>query len=236
MVKVIEVLVVEDEKAIRDMIRFALPVAEFKMTEAADAKEALRLLQSQTPDIMILDWMLPGKSGIEFIKWIREESQYPDLPVVMLTARAEEENRVKGLGVGADDYIIKPFSPLELIARLRAVLRRGPIQSPQDILSFKEIRIDLVKREATIFDKPLQLTRNEFDLLVFFIRHCGRSYSRDMLLSNVWRHGTFVDDRAVDAQIKRLRQRLRPYEYDHYVQTVRGFGYKWSDEGECPRQ
>ncbi len=222
------ILIIEDEVAIRDMIRFSLPTQEFTMFEAESTLQAEKKLADQIPDIIVLDWMLPGKSGIDFIRWLKQQPLLQDIPIIMLTAKAEEENKIKGLETGADDYITKPFSPSELIARIKTILRRGPLVLPNGIIQIKELSLDTKSHQVIINNEKISLTPIEYRLLYFFLTHQNRVYSRDQLLTQVWSGDTFIDERTVDVQIRRLRSRLNPYGYDQMVQTVRGEGYQFT--------
>lgn len=228
--KATRILVIEDEAAIRDMIRFALAQTSFVMEEAENTIQAERMLADSIPNIILLDWMLPGKSGIDFIRWLKQQNLYRDIPIIMLTAKAEEENKVKGLETGADDYITKPFSPKELIARIKTILRRGIQTTPEGIIQFKELYIQPDNQQVTINNQKVKLTPVEYRLLHFFLMHQNRVYSRDQLLSFIWGTQTYIDDRTVDVQIQRLRNRLKPYAYDIYLQTVRSSGYLFSSD------
>lgn len=224
------ILVVEDESAIRDMIRFALPSSEFIMLEAENVSEAVRQLTERTPNLIILDWMLPGKSGIDFIKWLKQKPLVSEIPVIMLTARAEEENKIKGLEIGADDYITKPFSPGELIARIKTILRRGSLITPTGIIHVKALSLDVNTHQVMIGDAVLALTSVEYRLLHFFLTHQNRVYTRDQLITHIWGNSTYIDERTVDVQVRRLRNCLKPYSYHVCIETVRGAGYRFSGE------
>jgi len=225
------ILVVEDEEAIRDMIRFGLQT-HFTVLEASDCLAAEHVMAEQLPDLILLDWMLPGKSGVEFTQQLRKTKLTQHIPIIMLTARAEEGNKIKGLASGADDYITKPFSPKELTARIHAVLRRGPIQSPGNLLVANQLQLDINQHTVTIRGKAIDLTHNEFRLLHFLLSHTEHVFSRDDLINHAWGPGVFIDERTVDAQIKRLRQVLKPHGYDQYIETVRGVGYRFNTTPE----
>jgi two-component system phosphate regulon response regulator PhoB len=219
-------LIVEDEAAIRDMLSFAIPTDEFELAEAEDANSAMQQLAQKTPDLILLDWMLPGKSGIEFIKWLKQQQAYKDIPVIMLTAKAEEANKIKGLMTGADDYVTKPFSPAELIARIKVVLRRGPLASPEDEIKIKELVLNMAKHSISINGQALRLSPIEYKMLSFFMRHPNKTYSRDQLLTRVWSGESFNDDRTVDVQIRRVRDKLKQHNYQDLIKTIRGAGYQ----------
>lgn len=224
-----KILIVEDEEAIRDMIRFSFVTEQnFITLEASHVAEAIKILSNDLPDIILLDWMLPGKNGVELIKWLKQQPLYRDIPVIMLTAKAEEENKIKGLESGADDYITKPFSPVELIARIKTILRRGPMINPAGIVHFKALSILVDQQQIQIEQKTLDLTPIEYRLLYFFVTHPNRVYSRNQLISLVWGTSTYIDDRTVDVQIRRLRDQLKPYGYEQYIKTVRGAGYQFT--------
>lgn len=219
-------LVVEDETAIRDMIRFALPKDEFIMLDAENTSQAQTILATQIPHLILLDWMLPGQSGIEFIKKLKQHELTNNIPVIMLTAKAEEENKIKGLETGADDYITKPFSPNELIARIKTVLRRGTLVMPDGIIKVKNIILNTYNHQVSINDDILKLTVNEYKLLQFFMSHQQKTYTRDQLITHVWGGDSYIDERSVDVQIRRLRDRLKPYGYQQLIKTIRGIGYQ----------
>jgi len=228
--KKINILVIEDEAAIRDMIRFSLPVDNFNMLDAESTNAAERLLADHIPDIIILDWMLPGKSGIDFIKWLKLQALLKDIPIIMLTARAEEENKIKGLEAGADDYITKPFSPAELIARIKSVLRRGPLIAPEGIIQVNALQLDANKHQVTIENKSVELSPIEYRLLYFFMTHPNKTYTRDQLITLIWGGNVYIDERTVDGQIRRLRDQLKPHGYHNLIKTVRGVGYQFIGE------
>ncbi|MCD6047643.1 MAG: phoB [Gammaproteobacteria bacterium] len=223
--KKIHLLIVEDEAPIRDMIKFSLP-AEFVVTEAENTAQAKTCIADRQPDIILLDWMLPGMSGVEFAKALRSATLTKNIPIILLTAKAEEENKIKGFDAGADDYITKPFSPRELIARIRSILKRGPIAYPDEVLVIGDIALNLQKHEVKIKNDILSLTPVNYRLLAFFMKHPNRTYSRDQLLQHVWENALEKTDRVVDVQIKRLRAVLSPYGCSEIIQTVRGSGYK----------
>ncbi len=220
------ILVVDDEKAIRDMVRLALEKEDFNVAEAQDTSIAKEEIAKQTPDLILLDWMLPKSSGIEFAKTIRKDKVLQHIPIIMLTAKAEEENRVKGFACGIDDYVIKPFSPRELVARIRAICRRGMLEQPDDIITVGELSMNTVTHEVIIAEQTIRLNPIEYRLLNFFLTHKDRVYSREQLLHYVWSANTDVDDRTVDVHILRLRRSLSINNYDRLIQTVHGIGYK----------
>ena len=222
------ILVVEDEPAIRDMIGFALKQAGLQYDEAADAEQALVAVASSPPDLILLDWMLPGMSGADLVRRLRSEELTADLPVIMLTARVGESDRVHGLELGADDYVTKPFSPRELIARINAVLRRSVEHTADKPIEFSGLSLDPVGHRVQTDGETLNLAPTEFRLLHFFMSNPDRVYSREQLLDRVWGRGIFVEERTVDVHIRRLRKALAARAYDRFVQTVRGAGYRFS--------
>jgi two-component system phosphate regulon response regulator PhoB len=225
------VLIIEDESAIRDMLRLALENAEFNIIEAGNVAEAAALLDKEKPEIILLDWMLPGGSGMEYIAKLKSSPSTKAIPIIMLTARAEEHNKVVGLEQGADDYITKPFSPRELIARIRSVLRRGG-RVMDGYLSTGALRINEKTNEVWIQNEKLSLTPIEFQLLLFFVKHPRRVYSREQLLDHVWPRQEDILPRVVDVNIKRLRHRLKPFNYENAIVTVRGIGYQFKENLE----
>ncbi len=224
------ILIVEDEIAIRDMLQFALTPAGFHVVEASNAKEAELQIAKTIPDLILLDWMLPGVSGIDFTKQLKKNKTTQSIPIIMLTARAEEENKIKGLTVGADDYVTKPFSPRELIARIKTVLRRGVLMNPDSVIQVRELQLNVDTHEVTIQTQRIELKPIEYKILHFFVTHQNRVYSREQLLMHIWGGETNVDERTVDVQIKRLRNCLQPFGYDAYIRTVRGSGYQFTEK------
>lgn len=222
----INLLLIEDESAIRDMIRFSLPENEFNLLDAESTRQANRMLSNYKVDLVLLDWMLPGGSGIDFIKWMKQQDLYQNIPIIMLTAKAEEENKIKGLMTGADDYITKPFSPKELNARIKAVLRRGILVQPSNEITFKNLVVNLNTSEIKVGDQELSLTPVEFKMLVFFLKNPNKTYNRNQLMNHIWGVGVFILDRTVDVQIRRLRDKLKKYDMHDFIKTIRGMGYK----------
>lgn len=222
------ILVVEDETAIREMICFVLEQNGFQPIEAEDYDSALSFLIDPYPDLVLLDWMIPGGSGLQVIKQMKRESNTRDIPVIMLTAKGEEEDKVQGLETGADDYVIKPFSPKELVARVKAILRRLSPMSAEDIIEFNGLGLDPVSHRVTSQDKPIDMGPTEFKLLHFFMTHPERVYSREQLLNYVWGTNVYVEDRTVDVHIRRLRKAIEEDGHDRMIQTVRGTGYRFS--------
>ena len=221
-------LVVEDESAIRDMVGFTLERAGFDWTGASDVAEADSQINSRQPDLIILDWMLPGISGVDFARRVRRNAATRNIPIIMLTARSEEDDRIKGLDAGADDYISKPFSPRELIARVKAVLRRSLGNESEKIIQFNGLRLDATSYRVSIENQAVDMGPTEFRLLHFFMTHPERVYSRGQLLDNVWGNNVYIEDRTVDVHIRRLRKVLAGHGYDTLIQTVRGAGYRFS--------
>ncbi len=222
------VLVVEDEDAIRGMLMMILEQSGFAPIAAADAEDAQKALDDNLPDLILLDWMLPGISGVEWARRLKKEPVYRDIPIILLTARGEEEDKVRGLEIGADDYMTKPFSPKELVARIRAVLRRsGKIQGQAQII-LGDLILDTEQHRLSIGDKQLEVSPTEFRLMHFFMTHPDKVYSRTQLLDQVWGRSVYIDERTIDVHIRRLRKILEEYGREDLVQTVRGFGYRFS--------
>ncbi|SPZ00700.1 phosphate regulon transcriptional regulator (two-component response regulator) [Proteus mirabilis] len=200
----------------------------FQPIEAEDYDTALSFLIDPYPDLVLLDWMIPGGSGIQVIKQMKRENNTRDIPIIMLTAKGEEEDKVKGLETGADDYVIKPFSPKELVARVKAILRRLSPMSAEDVIEFNGLSLDPVSHRVTSQDKPIDMGPTEFKLLHFFMTHPERVYSREQLLNYVWGTNVYVEDRTVDVHIRRLRKAIEQDGHDRMIQTVRGTGYRFS--------
>lgn len=222
------ILVVEDEAPIREMVCFVLEQNGFQPQEAEDYDSALQHLKEPWPDLLLLDWMLPGGSGLQLIKQLKRDAMTRDIPVVMLTARGEEEDRVRGLETGADDYITKPFSPKELVARIKAVMRRISPMAVEEAIEIQGLRLDPLSHRVTGADNPLDMGPTEFKLLHFFMTHPERVYSREQLLNQVWGTNVYVEDRTVDVHIRRLRKVLEQSGHQRMIQTVRGTGYRFS--------
>ena len=225
-----QILVVEDEASIRDMLRFALERAEFRIVLAGNAQEARLRIAEARPDLILLDWMMPGLSGLEFAKELKGGATTKDIPIIMVTARAEEEDKVRALNIGADDYVSKPFSFPELIARIQAVLRRAMPGGVEERLSVAGLEVDAASQRVTAKGEAVKLGPTEYRLLHFFISHPERVYTREQVLDRVWGQNVYVEERTVDVHIRRLRKALQPYGYDSMVQTVRGTGYRFSDK------
>jgi len=224
------ILLVEDEAAIREMTAMALERAGYQVSEAADAAEAERLLVDGVPDLILLDWMLPGGSGIELARRLRREEFSREVPIIMLTARSEEDDRIRGLESGADDYVTKPFSPRELVARIKAVMRRSSPEQEEGQLEVEGLSLDTHSHRVSANGNRLEMGPTEFRLLQFFMSHPERVYSRSQLLDMVWSRGSFVEERTVDVHIRRLRKALESEGFDRYIQTVRGAGYRFSSQ------
>ncbi|RBW49093.1 phosphate regulon transcriptional regulator PhoB [Marinobacter sp. F3R11] len=223
------VLIVDDEPAIREMIAVALEMADYDCMEAADAREAHALIIDRQPDIILLDWMLPGSSGIELARRLKKEETTADIPIIMLTAKVEEDNKIRGLEVGADDYITKPFSPRELVARLKAVLRRATPPGIDNPIEVDGLILDPSSHRVTANNSSLNIGPTEYRLLQFFMTHQERVYTRSQLLDQVWGGNVYVEERTVDVHIRRLRKALGE-QHDYLVQTVRGAGYRFSTQ------
>lgn len=228
------ILIVDDESSIRDMLRMALESNGFSVDEASNAKIAQEKINNNIPDLLLLDWMMPGTSGVELVRRLRKEEKTRQLPIIMLTAKDGDEHSIQALDTGADDFITKPFSPKALIARVKAMLRRlegntDDFQQEEKIVS-GDITIDMVSHKAMVNEKTLELSPTEFRLLAFFSSHTGRVFSRNQLLNQVWGESVYVEDRTVDVHIRRLRKILEPFLVAQYIQTVRGVGYRFDPE------
>ena len=224
------ILVVDDDPAIREMIGLALERDGFDIMEADNAAAARQAIEKESPDLVLLDWMLPGQSGLEFARSLREDADHGQIPIIMLTARDEERDMVAALETGADDYVSKPFSVSELVARINAVLRRTVGVSTDNILKVDDLQLDPVSHRSSIGDVPLELAPMEFQLLHFLMAHQDRVFSRQQLIDLVWGSRVYVEERTVDVHIRRLRKALGPAGHDHLIQTVRGTGYRFSKD------
>jgi two-component system phosphate regulon response regulator PhoB len=230
------ILIVEDEPAIRDMVAFALKKAEYEPIHAGNALEAQAAIAERIPDLILLDWMLPGTSGLELARRWRKDSLTREIPIIMLTARGEEDDRVGGLEAGVDDYVVKPFSARELLARIRAVLRRSREDDEDGSIRLGGLRIDGAAHrvfaeadgDGTGEEQAIPIGPAEYRLLHFFMTHAERVYSRAQLLDHVWGGSVYVEERTVDVHIRRLRKTLEPSGLDRMIQTVRGTGYRFS--------
>jgi two-component system phosphate regulon response regulator PhoB len=227
-----QILIVEDEKPIRDMIAFGLRRAGFDVREVEDCTAARASIADSRPDLMLVDWMLPDQSGLELTRAVKRNKDTADLPVIMLTARAEEQDKVTGLEGGADDYVTKPFSPRELLARIQAVLRRSAPGGAAESIEAGMLRIDTAGHRVTVGADTVPLGPTEYRLLQFFMEHPERVYARGQLLDRVWGGNVYVEERTVDVHIRRLRKALEPFGCDGLVQTVRGSGYRFSTRAE----
>ena len=224
-----KILIVEDEPAVLEMISFVLEQAGFETERAANSEEARRQLSSSPPDLILMDWMLPGMNGIELTRVLKSDPVTSDIPIIVLTARGEEDDRVRGLGSGAEDYVLKPFSPRELIARIKVILRRITPHVFEEVVEADGLHLDPSSRRAHVNGKEVDLGPTEFRLLHFFLTHRDKVYSRSKLLDKVWGTNVFIEERTVDVHIRRLRKALEPHNADGMVQTVRGAGYRFSE-------
>lgn len=224
------ILIVDDESSIREMLRVALDMAGFECLEASNAKEAEICIADRMPNLVLLDWMMPEVSGLELLRRWRRNDQTRHLPVILLTAKGEEESTIKGLNTGADDYVSKPFSPRELVARIQSLLRRAAPDSGESPIRVGDLVMDPAGHIVTIAGEEVALGPTEYRLLEFFLNHPNRAYTRNQLLNNVWGSNVYIDERTIDVHIRRLRKALSNRGYDACVQTVRGFGYRFSEE------
>ncbi|MEH8138863.1 phosphate regulon transcriptional regulator PhoB [Gallibacterium anatis] len=222
-----KILIVEDERAIREMVALYLLKQNYEVIEAEDYQSAVNRLEEQ-PQLILLDWMLPGRSGIMFIEYLKKLEQTAKIPIIMLTARSAEEDCITCLNAGADDYITKPFSPKILLARIEALWRRS-YDPPSQIVSFENLQIDQQAQRVSVENQFVELSATEYKLLLFLMTHPEKVYSREQLLNHIWGDDIYVEDRTVDSYIRRLRRSLEPFQADRYVQTVRGFGYRFSN-------
>jgi len=226
------VLIVDDESTIREMIGFALSRAGFSYTEAADAAQAETEVLREAPDLILLDWMLPGQTGLDFVRLLQSDPCTRSIPVIMLTARSEEDDKIRGLKYGADDYVTKPFSPRELVARIEAVLRRVKIEATDERVEVDGLRLDPVSHRVTAHERDVALGPIEFRLLHLFMTHQERAYSREQLLDLVWGRNIHVGPRTVDMHVSNLRKTLEATGHHQLIQTVRGTGYRLSARGQ----
>ncbi len=224
-----KILLVEDELAIREMMKFAFYKSDFILLEAEDAEQAQVMIMQEHPDLILLDWMLPGISGLELAQRLKKDPASKEIPIIMLTARGEENDRVRGLDAGADDYVTKPFSPRELMARIKAVLRRST-PDQDGILEIGGIRMDSARHRLSVGENKFALGPTEYKLLHFFMTHPERVYDRSQLLDRVWGGDVYIEERTVDVHIRRLRKALAEFKVEHLIQTVRGAGYRFSTE------
>jgi two-component system phosphate regulon response regulator PhoB len=222
------ILLVEDEPAIQELLAFNVTQCGFRAIQATDVASATAEINRALPDLILLDWMLPDTPGVELARRLRADQRTRNIPIIMLTARSEEQDKVRGLESGADDYITKPFSPRELMARIRAVLRRRMPEMSEETVSVAGLELSPVTHRVSAKGENLELGPTEFRILHFFMTHAERVYSRAQLLDHVWGDHVFVEERTVDVHIRRLRQALEPSGLDNLVQTVRGSGYRFS--------
>ena len=225
-----KVLVVEDDDAIRDMVVFNLKRSGYEVIEAGDCQTARVRIADHRPDLILLDWMLPDTSGVEFARSLNRDELTAGIPVIMLTARSTEDDKVRGLDAGVDDYITKPFSARELLARMRAVMRRAAPEGDSDEVTAGDLVLNLASHRVLASGQPVELGPTEFRMLKFFMTHQDRVYSRSQLLDHVWGGGVYVEERTVDVHVLRLRKALAPFGFDKFLQTVRGAGYRFSPD------
>ena len=223
-----EILIVEDESAVRELLTATLSGGGYEVLEAASVAEAQGVVANHKPALILLDWMLPGRSGLEFAKWLRRDPNFSETPVIMLTARDEENYKVQGLEAGIDDYVTKPFSTRELLARIKAVLRRAGGSDNELIRIDGCLEMDLSQHRVLANEQSIPIGPTEFKLLHFFLTHQERVYSRAQLLDLVWGRDVYIEERTVDVHIRRLRKALEPHGLENLVQTVRGVGYRFS--------
>lgn len=227
----LNILVVEDEEAIREMLIMALGQNDLNVTAVASAELALQTLADKAMDLLVLDWMLPGISGVELARRLKNDPHYKQLPIILLTARGEEADKIRGLEIGADDYMTKPFSPKELVARIKAVMRRSGKLNESGQISIDSIVLDPEQHRLSIDGKTLEISPTEFKLMQFFMSNPDKVYSRTHLLDQVWGRSVYIEERTVDVHIRRLRKILAEYGREDLIQTVRGFGYRFSITG-----
>ena len=226
------ILVIEDEKAIRDMIAFGLRRGGYEVSEASDTTKARSYIADRRPDLILVDWMLPDMSGLELTRLLKRDKETKDIPVIMLTARADEQDKVTGLDSGADDYITKPFSARELLSRIAAVLRRTAPSHAEEVIELGGVKLDSRSHRVTVGEGSVSLGPTEYRLLAFFMTHTERVYTRSQLLDRIWGGNVYVEERTVDVHIRRLRKSLEEFGVDQYIQTVRGSGYRFSTQSE----
>ena len=222
------VLIVDDEAAIREMVSLALETAKFNVLEASDSQEGHAIIIDSQPDVVLLDWMMPGTTGLELLRRLRRDPLTEKIPVILLTAKTSEDSKITGLDSGADDFISKPFSPKELVSRIRAVIRRSTVTEPSEPIKVGEMLFDPESHRVSICDEPVDIGPTEYRMLQFFLTHQERVYSRDQILDHVWGPNVYLDERTVDVHIRRLRKAISVAGHEKYVQTVRGAGYRFS--------
>lgn len=224
-----KILIIEDEEGIREMLGYTLMKEGYQFAEAVSAEEAQQLINDEElPDLILLDWMLPGTSGVDYLRKLRKNPETRDIPIIMLTAKASESDKIQGLDIGADDYITKPFSTRELIARIKAIIRRSQKGESKGLIGVKGLTLDPETYRVLADGNTIDISPTEFRLLHFFIAHPERVYTRSQLLDQVWGQNVYVEERTVDVHIRRLRKTLEPYNFDKYIQTVRSVGYRFS--------
>ena len=222
-----QILIVEDEPAIREMIAFALRTQSYQPICVQDGKEAISAISEKIPDLILLDWMLPGMSGIDLVKRFRKEPNTREIPIIMLTAKGDETDRITGFDHGVDDYVVKPFSARELLARIKAVLRRSRETEEDGSIESGSLRLDASQHKLLIKNEVVHIGPTEYRLLHFFMSHSNRVYSRNQLLDFVWGGSSEIEDRTIDVHIRRLRKALEPYQLDTLIETIRGSGYRF---------
>ncbi len=224
-----KILIIEDEAAIRDMLMFTLTASDYDVYEASNAEEGWKIALDIVPDLILLDWMMPGTPGVSLAKRLRQNNNTSHVPIIMLTARGEEEDQVKGFDAGADDYVVKPFSPRALVARIQAILRRQSNEIPDsEVITSGSMKLDIESHRFYVGEEEIKLGPTEFKLIRFFMTHKNRVFSRTQLLDQVWGVNVVVEERTVDVHIRRLRKLLEPAGVADYIQTIRGSGYRYS--------
>jgi two-component system phosphate regulon response regulator PhoB len=223
-----KILVVEDEPAVRELLSATLESAGYQIILAADAQLARDSVIHNVPDLILLDWMLPGMTGLDFAKWMKKDDYLAEVPIILLTARDAENDKVQGLDAGVDDYVTKPFSTRELLSRIKAILRRTKSDASKIIRTAVGLEMDLEQHRVLGHGEPIHMAPTEFKLLHFFLLHQDRVYSRGQLLDMVWGRNVYIEERTVDVHIRRLRKALKPYGFEPLVQTVRSVGYRFS--------
>lgn len=224
------ILIVEDEQAIRDMVKFSFFNTKFVLSEAEDVRQARINISSKTPDLILLDWMLPGTDGVDFARELRAEKNTRKIPIIMLTAKSEENDKIRGLNAGVDDYVVKPFSTKELIARIKAVIRRST-NMEEKIVKIGALKLNRESQRVSCSGEKVALGPLEYKLLSHFMNHPDKVYSRSRLLDKVWGSDIYIEERTVDVHIRRLRKILKKFDQDFLIQTIRGSGYRFSIEG-----
>jgi len=224
------ILIVEDEEAIRKMLVVILQQQNFTILEAANVAAARIILEESLPDLILLDWMLPDITGDKWTRQLKSDPSFSDLPIILLTAKGEEADKIRGLDLGADDYVTKPFSPKELVSRIKAVLRRSGKIHDLTQIKFQDISLNTEQHSVLIGDKEVDISPTEFRLLKFFLTHPNKVYTRSQLLDQVWGRSTYIEERTVDVHIRRLRKILATYQRENWLQTVRGFGYRFTEK------